>query len=136
MLPLNHLFAAFAIAERGNIVSHLGKQLTTYLKARFTRPSGNRSSIAQLEQRLAHSEFENARLAQTNQQLRRLVKLAIYNLIWLCLTGLSAISAILLVSTHPSWSLILWVITGLFGFIWCGSLVNVLCLARRSNRSI
>ncbi len=125
-----------AISERGNIVSHLGKQLTTYLKARFTRPSGNRSSIAQLEQRLAQSELENARLAQTNQQLRRLVELGIYNLIWLCLTGLSAFTAIAIGSIHPSWSLILWGITGLFGFIWCGSLVNVLCLARRSNRSI
>ncbi len=125
-----------AIAERGNIVSHLGKQITNYLKDRVTRPRGKKLLMQQLEQRLAQSERENAGLAQTNQQLRRLVNLIIYNLIWLCLTGLSAIVAISIGSAHPSSSLLLWGITGLFGCICFGSFVCAIGQARRSNRSM
>jgi predicted unusual protein kinase regulating ubiquinone biosynthesis (AarF/ABC1/UbiB family) len=119
-----------AISERGNLVSKLGKQATNYLKFIFDRPSANTLLIKQLEQRLAQSELENSRRAQTTDRLIRLVDLAIYNLIYLCLTGFSAIAAILLISTDPFWSAILWGITSLSALIWLRSLVLIIVQSR------
>jgi predicted unusual protein kinase regulating ubiquinone biosynthesis (AarF/ABC1/UbiB family) len=119
-----------AVSNGGNLVSNLGKQATNYFKYKLDRPSASTLLIKQLEQRLEQSELENSRRAQTTDRLVQLVYLAIYNLIYLCLTGFSAISAILLISIHPLWSAILWGITSLSGLIWLRSLVLMIVQSR------
>ncbi len=110
-----------AISERGNLVSKLGKQATSYLKYKLDRPNPHALLIKQLEQRLEQSELENSRRLQTTDRLIKLVYLSVHNLIYLCLTGFSAIAAILLISTQPFWSTILWGITSISGLIWLRS---------------
>jgi predicted unusual protein kinase regulating ubiquinone biosynthesis (AarF/ABC1/UbiB family) len=114
-----------AIAERGNIVGKLGKQATSYLKHKLTQPNANQLRIKQLEQRLAQSELETLAQSQRFDRLIQRVYLVIYNLIYLCLTGFSAIAAILLFSTHPLWSFSLFGCTGLGALIWLRSLFNL-----------
>ncbi len=124
-----------AIAERGNIVSHLGKQVGNYLTSNRQRASAQELTIRRLERRLEQSEREHARREQINARAIRLLYLAIYNLIYLCLTGFSAIAAILLLATHPSWSIGMWVITGVGGLMWLRSLVKTIVLARKLQSS-
>jgi predicted unusual protein kinase regulating ubiquinone biosynthesis (AarF/ABC1/UbiB family) len=124
-----------AIAERGNIVSNLGRQVTSFFKYRFTRPNANQLHLQQLERRLAQSELENARRAELNRQSLRLVNLAINNLGYLCLTGASAIGAVYLLPSYPTWSWLLWGIPSLGGLIWLGSTIGLLVKTRRWKRS-
>ena len=114
---------SIAIAERGNIVGKLGKQAVSYLKYKLTQPSASELLIKQLEQRLEQSELEMLMRSQTTDRLMQRVYLAIWNLIYLCLTGFSSIKAIILLSTHPLWSVILGIIAGLGALIWLRSLI-------------
>jgi predicted unusual protein kinase regulating ubiquinone biosynthesis (AarF/ABC1/UbiB family) len=114
---------SIAIAERGNIVGKLGKQAVSYLKYKLTQPSASELLIKQLEQRLEQSELEMSMRSRTTDRLMQRVHLAIWNLIYLCLTGFSSIAAIILLSTHPLWSAILGIIAGLGALIWLRSLI-------------
>jgi predicted unusual protein kinase regulating ubiquinone biosynthesis (AarF/ABC1/UbiB family) len=114
-----------AITERGNIVGKLGKQATNYLKYKLTQPSASELLIKRLEQRLAQNELEILNRSQTTDRSIQRVYLAIQNLSYLCLTGFSSIAAILLLSTHPLWSIILGTIASLGLLIWLYSLVNL-----------
>jgi predicted unusual protein kinase regulating ubiquinone biosynthesis (AarF/ABC1/UbiB family) len=114
-----------AIAERGNIISSLGKQASSYLKFKLDRPSTSELLIRRIEQRLERGELEISTRSQTADRLIQRVYLAIYNLIYLCLTGFSTIAAILLLSTHPLWSLPLWGIASLGMVIWLRSFINL-----------
>ena len=125
-----------AIAERGNIVSNFGRQVTSFLKYRFTRPNGNKLQIQQLERRLAHSELETARQAELNRQSLGLVNLAIQNLSYLVATGASALAAIYLLPIYPAWSWLLWGIPALGGTIWLGSVIALLVKTRRWKRAL
>jgi predicted unusual protein kinase regulating ubiquinone biosynthesis (AarF/ABC1/UbiB family) len=123
-----------AIAERGNIVSKLGRQATSYLKYKLTQPSANQLLIKRLEQRLEQIELELSKQSQTTEKLIKRIYLAIHNPIYLCLTGFSAIAAILLISTHPLWSLSLWGISSLGALIWLRSLINLAIQAAIADR--
>jgi predicted unusual protein kinase regulating ubiquinone biosynthesis (AarF/ABC1/UbiB family) len=125
-----------AIAERGNIVSNLGRQVTSFLKYKIARPGKHKLQIQHLERRLAHSELENTRRAQLNCQSLHLVNLAIYNFGYLCLTGVSAIVAIYLIPIYPTWVWLLWGIPSLFGPIWVGSAIALLIKTRQLKRSL
>lgn len=127
---------SFAIAERGNILSNLGRQVTSFFKYKFTRPNANKLHIQQLERRLAQSELENARRAELNRQSLRLVNLAINNLGYLCLTGASAIVAVYLIPSYPTWSWLLWGIPSLGGLVWLGSAIGLLVKTRRWKQAV
>jgi predicted unusual protein kinase regulating ubiquinone biosynthesis (AarF/ABC1/UbiB family) len=125
-----------AIAERGNIVSNLGRQVTSFFKYRLTRPNANKLQIQQLERRLASSELENARRAELNRQLLGLVNLAIQNLGYLGVTGASAIAAIYLLPIYPIWSWLWCGIPAVGGTIWLGSAIVLLVKTRRWKRAM
>jgi predicted unusual protein kinase regulating ubiquinone biosynthesis (AarF/ABC1/UbiB family) len=114
-----------AVAERGNIISKLGKQATSYLKYKLTQPSASELLIKNLTQRLEQNELETSLRSQTTDRLIQKVYLTIFNLIYLCLTGFSGIAAILLISTHPLWSIALSVVTSLGALIWLRSIFNL-----------
>ena len=78
-------------------------------------------AIEFIEQRLERGELEISTRSQTTDRLIQRVYLAIHNLIYLCLTGFSTIGAILLLSSHPLWSLSLWGIASLGMLIWLRS---------------
>ena len=120
-----------AISERGNIISKLSKQAISYLKHKLTKPSAKALLIQQLEQRLEQKEIEISIRSQTANSLIRRLYLVIYNLGYLCLTGFSALAALLL-SAYPLWSLGLFGIAGLGALIWLLSLVALVI----KNRSI
>jgi len=120
-----------AISERGNIVSKLGKKAVVYLKYKLTKPSAKELLIQQLEQRLEQKEIEISIRVQTANSLIKRLYLVIHNLGYLCLTGFSAIAALLL-SAYPLWSLGLFGITSLGALIWLLSLVDLIL----KNRSI
>ena len=115
-----------AVSERGSIISKFGKQATSYLKYKLTQPSAAELLIKSLGQRLEQSELETSRRSQTTDRLIHRAYLAIFNLIYLCLTGFSGIAAILLLATHPLWSFTLSVITTLGAVIWLRSIWNLL----------
>ena len=114
-----------AVAERGNIISKFGKQATSYLKYKLTQPSATELLIKSLTQQLEQNELETSIRSQTTDRLIQRAYLAIFNLIYLCLTGFSGIAAILLISTHPLWSLALSVITSLGALIWLRSIFRL-----------
>jgi predicted unusual protein kinase regulating ubiquinone biosynthesis (AarF/ABC1/UbiB family) len=120
-----------AIAERGNIVGKLSRQAANYLKHKLTQPNANKRLIRQLEQQLDQKELELSIQTRTADRLVRRLYLVIHNLGYLCLTGVSAISAILLTSTYPTWSMYLFGLAGLGGLIWVISLLNLAIKSRK-----
>ncbi len=114
-----------AVAERGNIISKFGKQASSYLKYKLTQPSATELLIKNLTQRLEQTELETSLRSQTTDKLIQRAYLAIFNLIYLCLTGFSGIAAILLISTHPLWSLALSGITIVGALIWLRSIFKL-----------
>ncbi len=114
-----------AIAERGNIISSLGKQATSYLKYKFNQPNTAELLIRKLEQRLDRSELATSNRSQTTDRLINRLYFAIHNLIYLCLTGFSTISAILLLPTYPLWSLPLWGIASVGLILWLRSSIGL-----------
>jgi predicted unusual protein kinase regulating ubiquinone biosynthesis (AarF/ABC1/UbiB family) len=114
-----------AVAERGNIITKFGKQATSYLKYKLTQPSATELLIKSLTERLEQSELETSIRSQTTDRLIQRAYLAIFNLIYLCLTGFSGIAAILLISTHPLWSLALSLITIVGALIWLRSIFKL-----------
>jgi predicted unusual protein kinase regulating ubiquinone biosynthesis (AarF/ABC1/UbiB family) len=121
---------SIAVAERGNIVSKLSKQATNYLKYKLTQPSRDRQLIRQLEQQLAQTELEMSKQMRSTEIFMSRVYLAIWNLIYLCLTGFSAIGAILLIATQPLYATILGAIAGLAGLMWLKSLITIVLRSR------
>jgi predicted unusual protein kinase regulating ubiquinone biosynthesis (AarF/ABC1/UbiB family) len=120
-----------AIAERGNIVGKLSRQAANYLKHKLTQPSASKRLIRQLEQQLDQKELElSIQTRAADRSIQRLY-LVIHNLGYLCLTGLSAIAAILLTSTYPTWSIYLFRLAGLGGLIWLLSLLNLAIKSRK-----
>jgi predicted unusual protein kinase regulating ubiquinone biosynthesis (AarF/ABC1/UbiB family) len=114
-----------AISERRNIISKLGKQATSYLKYTLTKPSGSKLRIRQLEQQLEQHNLEMLMRSQTTDRLIKRLYLVIRNLSYLCLTSFSTIAGILLLSTHPSWSLYLFGLSGLSALVWLISLFRL-----------
>ncbi len=114
-----------AISERGSIITQFGRQASSYLKYKLQQPNPTQLLIQRLEQRLERDEIANSkRSAITDKSIQRLY-LTIQNLIYLCLTGFSSIAGILLLSTHPIWSLSLWGIGIVGAFIWLRSSLNL-----------
>jgi predicted unusual protein kinase regulating ubiquinone biosynthesis (AarF/ABC1/UbiB family) len=119
-----------AIAERGNIVGKLSRQAANYLKHKLTQPNANKLLIRQLEQQLEQKELELSIQSRTADRAIQRLHLVIHNLGYLCLTGLSAIAAILLTSTYPTWSIYLFGLAGFIGLIWLASLLNLAIKSR------
>jgi predicted unusual protein kinase regulating ubiquinone biosynthesis (AarF/ABC1/UbiB family) len=120
-----------AIAERGNIVGKLSRQAANYLKHKLTQPNASKRLIRQLEQQLEAKELELSIQSRTADRSIQRLTLVIHNLGYLCLTGLSAIATIVLTSTYPTWSVYLFGLTGLGGFIWLISLLNLAIKSRK-----
>ncbi len=120
-----------AIAERGNIVGKLSRQAANYLKHKLTQPNASKRLIRQLEQQLEQKELELSIQSRTADRAIQRLHLVIHNLGYLCLTGLSAIAAILLTSTHPTWSVYLFGLASLGGLIWLVSLLNLAIKSRK-----
>jgi predicted unusual protein kinase regulating ubiquinone biosynthesis (AarF/ABC1/UbiB family) len=114
-----------AISERGNIITQFGRQASGYLKYKLQQPNPTQVLIQRLEQRLERGEISSSKRSDlTDKSIQRLY-LAIQNLIYLCLTGFSSIAGILLLSTHPIWSLALWGIGALAACIWLRSSLSL-----------
>ncbi len=114
-----------AISERGSIITQFGRQASGYLKYKLQQPNHTQVLIQRLEQRLERGEIASSkRSAVTDKSIQRLY-LAIQNLIYLCLTGFSSIAGILLLSTHPLYSLPLLGIATFGAFIWLRSSLNL-----------
>jgi predicted unusual protein kinase regulating ubiquinone biosynthesis (AarF/ABC1/UbiB family) len=122
---------SFAIAERGNIVGKLSRQAANYLKQKLTQPNASKRLIRQLEQQLEQKELELSLQSRTTDRSIKRLYLVIHNLGYLCLTGLSSISAILLTSTYPTWSGYLFGLAALGGLIWFISLLNLAIQTRK-----
>jgi predicted unusual protein kinase regulating ubiquinone biosynthesis (AarF/ABC1/UbiB family) len=122
-----------AISERSNIIGKLGKQVTSYLKYKITQPHTNKLLMKRLEQRLEQNEIDMLIRSQTTERAIQRVYLLIHNLIYLCLTGFSAIAAILLSSTFPLWSFGLFGFAGLSALIWLRSIINLIIKNRFTN---
>jgi predicted unusual protein kinase regulating ubiquinone biosynthesis (AarF/ABC1/UbiB family) len=116
---------SIAISERGSIITQFGRQASGYLKYKLQQPNPTQVLIQRLEQRLERTEVASSKRSQiTDKSIQRLY-LAIQNLIYLCLTGFSSIAGILLLSTHPLYSLPLLGIATLGAFIWLRSSLNL-----------
>jgi predicted unusual protein kinase regulating ubiquinone biosynthesis (AarF/ABC1/UbiB family) len=114
-----------AISERGSIITQFGRQASGYLKYKLQQPNPTQVLIQRLEQRLERGEIASSKRSEvTDKSIQRLY-LAIQNLIYLCLTGFSSIAGILLLSTHPIWSISLWAIGAFGALIWLRSSLNL-----------
>jgi predicted unusual protein kinase regulating ubiquinone biosynthesis (AarF/ABC1/UbiB family) len=114
-----------AISERGSIITQFGRQASGYLKYKLQQPNPTQVLIQRLEQRLERGEIASSKRSNlTDKSIERLY-LAIQNLIYLCLTGFSSIAGILLLSTHPIWSLSLWAIGAVAACIWLRSSLSL-----------
>jgi predicted unusual protein kinase regulating ubiquinone biosynthesis (AarF/ABC1/UbiB family) len=114
-----------AISERGNIVGKLSRQAANYLKHKLTQPNANKLLIRKLEEQLEAKELELSIQSRTADRSIKRLHLVIHNLGYLCLTGLSAIAAILMTLTYPIWSLYLFGLASLCGLIWLASLFHL-----------
>jgi predicted unusual protein kinase regulating ubiquinone biosynthesis (AarF/ABC1/UbiB family) len=121
-----------AIAERGNIVGKLSRQAANYLKHKLTQPNANKLLIRRLEEQLEAKELELSIQNRTADRSIKRLHLVIHNLGYLCLTGLSAIAAILLTPTYPTWSVYLFGLASLGGLIWLMSLLHLAIKARKT----
>ena len=124
---------SIAIAERGNIISSFGKQASGYLQYKLNRPSQSELLIGKIEQRLENVVREQQMRSQITDRSIQRVYLAIHNLIYLCLTGFSTISAILLLPTYPLFTLPLWLVAAIGGLIWLKSTINLAIQTRLSK---
>ncbi len=116
---------SIAISERGSIITQFGRQASGYLKYKLQQPNPTQVLIQRLEQRLERGEIASSKRSNlTDKSIQRLY-LAIQNLIYLCLTGFSSIAGILLLSTHPIWSLSLCGIGIIGAFIWLRSSLSL-----------
>jgi predicted unusual protein kinase regulating ubiquinone biosynthesis (AarF/ABC1/UbiB family) len=114
-----------AISERGSIITQFGRQASGYLKYKLQQPNPTQVLIQRLEQRLERGEIASSKRSEvTDKSIQRLY-LAIKNLIYLCLTGFSLIAGILLLSTHPIWSISLWGISAMGALIWLRSSLSL-----------
>jgi predicted unusual protein kinase regulating ubiquinone biosynthesis (AarF/ABC1/UbiB family) len=121
---------SIAIAERGNIITKFGKQAVSYLKHKLTQPNASKLRIRQLESRLEQNEIEFSRRSQATA---RLINSIYWNLSYLCLTSLSAISALLLISAQPLLAMILACIATVGGLMWLQSVFNLVLQSRLIN---
>jgi predicted unusual protein kinase regulating ubiquinone biosynthesis (AarF/ABC1/UbiB family) len=121
---------SIAIAERGNIITKFGKQAVSYLKHKLTQPNVSKLRIRQLEDKLEQNELEMSRRSQITN---RLINSIYWNLSYLCLTSLSAISALLLIPTQPLLAMMLGGIGTVFGLLWLQSVFNLVLQARLIN---
>jgi predicted unusual protein kinase regulating ubiquinone biosynthesis (AarF/ABC1/UbiB family) len=120
-----------AISERGNIVGKLSRQAANYLKQKLTQPNASKRLIRQLEQQLEQKELELSLQSRTADRSIKRLYLVIHNLGYLCLTGLSAISSILIASSYPTWSGYLFGLASFGGLIWLISLLNLAIKSRK-----
>jgi hypothetical protein len=86
--------------------------------------------IRQLESRLEQNELEMSRRSAITA---RLINSIYWNLSYLCLTSLSAISALLLVPTQPLLAMILGGIGIISGLMWLQSVFNLVLQSRLIN---
>jgi predicted unusual protein kinase regulating ubiquinone biosynthesis (AarF/ABC1/UbiB family) len=121
---------SIAVADRGNIITTFSKQAVSYLKHKLTQPNASKLRIRNLEERLEQTELEMSRRSQITVSL---IDRVYWNISYLCLTSMSAIAAILLVPTYPTWSLLLFGFSGLGALIWLRSLLNLVVCARLIN---
>ncbi len=119
-----------AIAERGNIITKFGKQAVSYLKHKLTQPNVSKLRIRELEARLEQNELE---LSRRSQITARLINSVYWNISYICLTCVSAISAILLIPTQPLLAMILGGVAALAGLIWLRSLLDLVVRSRLIN---
>ncbi len=116
---------SIAIAKSGNIITTFGKQAASYLKYKLLEPSASELLIRQLERRLAENELEMSKRSQATDRLTQRVYLAIWNLIYLCTLGFSAISAILLIPIQPLLAIVLLGVATISTLLWLRSLFNL-----------
>ncbi len=121
---------SIAVAERGNIITKFGKQAVSYLKHKLTQPNASKLRIHQLESRLEQNELEMLRRSQITA---RLINSIYWNISYICLTSLSAISALLLISTQPLLAMMLGGIGTVCGLLWLQSVFNLVLQARLIN---
>ena len=86
--------------------------------------------IRQLEARLEQNELEMSRRSQASA---RLINSIYWNISYICLTSVSAISAILLIPTQPLLAMILGGVAALGGLIWMRSLFDLVVRSRLIN---
>ncbi len=121
---------SIAIAERGNIITKFGKQAVSYLKHKLTQPNASKLRIRQLEERLEQNELEMSVRSQTTA---RLINRVYWNISYLCLTSVSAIASILLISAQPLLAMILGGTATIGALIWLRSLFYLVVESRIIN---
>jgi predicted unusual protein kinase regulating ubiquinone biosynthesis (AarF/ABC1/UbiB family) len=108
---------------KGNLVGALAKSVKDFLKNKWQQPSATERYLRRLEEKIERGELQfRIRSLESDRTLKRIYK-AIKSLIYACLTGLTLLSATVLLSTASSkFAIIAFGLSGL----WCLFLVRSL----------
>jgi predicted unusual protein kinase regulating ubiquinone biosynthesis (AarF/ABC1/UbiB family) len=108
---------------KGNLVGALAKSVKDFLKNKWQQPSATERYLRRLEEEIERGELQfRIRSLESDRTLKRIYK-AIKSLIYACLTGLTLLSATVLLSTASSkFAIIAFGLSGL----WCLFLVRSL----------
>jgi predicted unusual protein kinase regulating ubiquinone biosynthesis (AarF/ABC1/UbiB family) len=126
LLAASQPFVRSLAMTNGNkkLVGSLAKQATSYLKNRWQQPNKTERYFRRLEEKIERGELQLRVRSLENERTIKRIYLAIKSLIYACLTGLTLLSATLLLSTvYSKFAVIAFGAAGLFSLSLFRSLI-------------
>jgi predicted unusual protein kinase regulating ubiquinone biosynthesis (AarF/ABC1/UbiB family) len=128
LLAASQPFVRNLATTNGNkkLVGSLAKQATSYLKNRWQQPNKTERYFRRLEEKIERGELQVRVRSLENERTIKRIYLAIKSLIYACLTGLTLLSAtILLSTTYSKFAVIAFGGAGLFSLFLLRSLITL-----------
>jgi predicted unusual protein kinase regulating ubiquinone biosynthesis (AarF/ABC1/UbiB family) len=126
LLAASQPFVRSLAMTNGNkkLVGSLAKQATSYLKNRWQQPNKTEKYFRRLEEKIERGELQLRVRSLENERTIKRIYLAIKSLIYACLTGLTLLSATVLLSTiYSKFAVIAFGGAGLFSLFLVRSLI-------------
>lgn len=109
---------------KGSLVSTLAKQAREFIKNKWQQPNTTERYLRRLEEKIERGELQLRIRSLENERTLKRIYMAIKSLIYACLTGLTLLSATVLLSTaYSKFAIIAFGGTGLFSLFLLRSLI-------------
>ncbi|AFY77840.1 putative unusual protein kinase [Pleurocapsa sp. PCC 7327] len=109
---------------KGTLVSALAKQVREFIKNKWQQPSATERYLRRLEEKIERGDLQLRIRSLENERTLKRIYMAIKSLIYACLTGLTLLSATVLLSTaYSKFAIIAFGGAGLFSLFLLRSLI-------------